>query len=98
MKRDCVILLTNIVILLWLKILEDAHHFLLLSWLLGNSVLLLGLLQGAFLGTDFFLHNVTGNDKTFHWMESQSAKLESNFIIESHLEICFILFKLYIAN
>ena len=67
-----VISLANIEILPWLKILEDAHQFLLLSWLLGSSPQHLGLLQGASLGTGFFLHLVTGNDGTFHWMESQS--------------------------
>ena len=72
LKRDFVISLTNTEILPWLKIHEDAHQFLLLSWLLGNSTRHLGLLQGASLGTDFFLHLVTGNDETFHWMESQS--------------------------
>ena len=67
-----VISLANIEILPWLTILEDAHQFLLLSWLQVKSTQHLGLLQGASLGTGFFLHLVTGNDGTFHWMEFQS--------------------------
>ena len=60
----------------------DAHQFLLLSWLLGNSTLLPGLLQGASPGTDFFLHQVTENDETFHRMESQSEN--SKVILNSN--------------